>query len=143
MVQHDLASKREFHRRPEPTSHTAIVHGLKDKDLARALQDPAAAPGVKPRMVAKPPTSGKTKCPQRIEPCYGELETVPHFRVSLTVNELDSISDQGLERLDGQLPSGCQFVIDRAALSGMTEGFTSPVVRGAPFGPPGTNVVPG
>jgi len=118
MLQHCLASKRELHRKPEPTSHTAIVHGLKRKDLARALQHPAAAPGVKPRTVAKTPASGKTKCPQRIEPCYGELETVPYFRVSLTVNEPDSISDQGLERLDGQSPSGCQFVIDRAASQG-------------------------
>jgi hypothetical protein len=143
MLQHDLASKRELDRKPEPTSHTAIVHGLKSKDLARALQHPAAALGVKPRTVAKPPTTGKTKCPQRIEPCYGELETVPYFRVGLTVNEPDSISDQGLERLDGQPPSGCQFVVDRAALSGMTERFTSPVVRGAPSGPPVMNVVPG
>jgi hypothetical protein len=119
MPQHHLASKRELHRKPEPTSHTAIVHGLKSKDLARALQQPAAAPGVKPRTVAKPPASGKTKSPQRIKPCYGELETVPYFRVSLTVNEPDSISDQGRERLDGQPPSGCQFVIDREALSGM------------------------
>jgi hypothetical protein len=121
MLQHDFASKRELDRQPEPTSHTPIVHGLKSKDLARALQHPAAAPGVKPRTVAKLPASGKTKCPQRIEPCYGKRETVPYIRVSLTVNEADSISDQGLERLDGQPLSGCQFVIDGETLSGMTE----------------------
>jgi hypothetical protein len=86
MLQRELASTRELHRKPEPTSHTSIVHGLKRKDLARALQNPAAAPGVEARAVAKPPASGKTKSPQRIESCYGELETVPCFRVGLTVN---------------------------------------------------------
>jgi hypothetical protein len=118
MLQHDLTSEREFHRGPESTSLTAIVHGLERQDLISAMENPAAAPGVSPRTMAKPPASGKTKCPHRIEACYGECETVPSLRVSLTVNEPGSISDHGLERLDGQPSSGCQFVIDRAALSG-------------------------
>jgi hypothetical protein len=142
MLQHDRGAEGELHRNPEPTSHAAIVQGLKRQDLTTAMENPAAAPGARPRTIAKPPGSGKTKCPHRIEPCYGEVETVPSLRVILTVDEPDSISDHGLERLDGQPSSGCQFVIDRAALPAITDRFTSPVVRGAPSGPPVMNVRP-
>jgi hypothetical protein len=142
MLQHDLASEREFHRNPESTSLTAILHGLKRQDVISAMENPAAAPGVSPRTMAKPPASGKTKYPHRIEACYSEVETMPSLRVNLTVNEPDSISDHGLERLDEPPSSGCQFVIDRAALSRIMDRFTSPVVRGAPSGPPGINVLP-
>ena len=93
MLQHDLASEREFHRDSESSSLRAIVHGLERQDLISALEDPAAAPGVSPPTMAKPPASGKSKCPHRIETCYGEAETKPSLRVSLTVNEPDSISD--------------------------------------------------
>jgi hypothetical protein len=120
----------------------AIVHGLERKDFARTLQHPAVALGVRPRTLAKPPASGKTKRPQRIEPTYGERKTLPSFGVGLRMNETHAISDQRAERLDGEPASGCQVVVNQLVLSGRTEKVTSRAVRGAFFGPLGTNGVP-
>jgi hypothetical protein len=100
VLQREHASKRELRWEPKADTHLRIVHGLKSNDIARALQHPAAARGITPRMVAKSPTSRKTKCPERIEPCYRELETAPTFSVGLMLHEPDLISDQGRKRLD-------------------------------------------
>jgi hypothetical protein len=72
MPQHGLASEREFDRKPERTSNTAI--GLVSRALGPPQRDRVLSNSASPqrRTIPKAPATRQTTCP-RVEQCHGEL----------------------------------------------------------------------